>query len=319
MTFHQPFFLSLFGLLCTVSFVQSKLTWNNTEYMFVFGDSYSSDGYNVSLGIDSPNPLITTSDGNTWVEYLSQSYNITNTKTFNLAYAGATIDAAFVPPYLPTVYSIVDQVTEFDTYLASGPPGATWNSSNSLFVTWIGLNDVGNSVAWTNVSHPELHTTILNRLFTQMEVLYTKGARSFLFLSVPPTNRAPVFYSQGEDVTSLMAYLIADYNYQLTGFINQFKANHTDINMAELFDTQVVFNTLLDNAATFGFVNTTGYCGAYINGTANKTTQVEGCAPVSSYFWLNTLHPVYTVHDILAKSISTFLSGYLGGGFPITF
>ena len=30
--------------------------WNATEYMFVFGDSYTADGYNISAGVNSPTP-----------------------------------------------------------------------------------------------------------------------------------------------------------------------------------------------------------------------------------------------------------------------
>lgn len=36
--------------------VASAIPWNTTEYMFVFGDSYTTDGYNISAGINSPNP-----------------------------------------------------------------------------------------------------------------------------------------------------------------------------------------------------------------------------------------------------------------------
>lgn len=36
--------------------VASAIPWNVTEYMFVFGDSYTADGYNVSAGINSTDP-----------------------------------------------------------------------------------------------------------------------------------------------------------------------------------------------------------------------------------------------------------------------
>jgi hypothetical protein len=36
----------------------------------------------------------------------------------------------------------VDQVSQFDEYLASHPAGANWNSTNSLFAFWIGINDL---------------------------------------------------------------------------------------------------------------------------------------------------------------------------------
>ncbi|KAF8447306.1 hypothetical protein L210DRAFT_2789471 [Boletus edulis BED1] len=110
-----------YGLLAlAASFsIASAIPWNATEYMFVFGDSYTTDGYNISAGINSPEPGYTSSNGPNWVEFWTSTYNQTAVKTFNLAYGGATIDGALVPPYLPTVLSVVDQVSEFNEYLAS--------------------------------------------------------------------------------------------------------------------------------------------------------------------------------------------------------
>ena len=88
------------------------------------------------------------------------TYNITNTKVFNLASGGATIDSKLVTPYEPTVLyavftaydeitaltffrsSIVDQVSQFNEFLAPRPAGAQWSSDDSLFAIWIGINDV---------------------------------------------------------------------------------------------------------------------------------------------------------------------------------
>jgi phospholipase/lecithinase/hemolysin len=152
------------------------------------------------------------------------------------------------------------------------------------------------------------HTTF------QVENIYEKGGRAFLFLTVPPTNRAPLWIEQGTEWTTKMADAIADYNGQLASRVKAFQANHTDLAQVVLFDTGSVFNTLLDNAETFGYVNITGYCEAYANGIAGTTTQVLPCAPLAnylcvsfilwgkssvlrgSYSWLNTLHPLYTVH-----------------------
>lgn len=297
------------GLLCSSSFV-SALSWSATEYMFVFGDSYTTDGYNVAAGINSPVPGYTSSDGQNWVQFLTGTYNQRAVKTFDLAYGGATIDGALVPPYLPTVLSVVDQVAQFNKYLAPRPAGATWSSTNSLFAVWIGINDVGNSFGWTNITRVEFYGTLMDRLFSQVEDLYSKGARSFLFLTVPPTNRAPLYIQQGSKAAAQMGTDIAEYNKQLTQSVRTFKSKHRDLDTVTVVDTQPIFNTLLNEWQTFGFVNVTGYCAAYENATPTPTYQVEGCAPVSSYFWLNTLHPLFTVHNILAKAISTALSGY---------
>lgn len=117
----------------------------------------------------------------------------------------------------------------------------------------------------------------------QVETLYSSGARSFLFLTVPPTNRAPLLIQSGSYATEGIKASIADYNMQLASYVSKFKAKHRDLDQVTVFDTQPVFNTLLDNPETFGYVNVTGYCDAYANGTPSTTTQVAGCAPVSSY------------------------------------
>ncbi|KDR73729.1 hypothetical protein GALMADRAFT_228181 [Galerina marginata CBS 339.88] len=286
----------------------AKLAWKDTKFLVTFGDSYTTDGFNITNGPDSPVPGFTSSNGPNWVQALGSTYNVANTKVFNLASGGATIDAALVPPFQPTVLSIVDQVTQFKKFLAPKPVGAKWSSNNTLFAFWIGINDVGNSFGWTNITQPQFYTVLMNRLTTQLEELYDNGARSFLFLTVPPTDRAPLFLQQGPAVVAKLRPFLANYNSQLRTTAQKFQARHRDIQQAIVFDTQPVFNTLLDNARTFGFVNTTGWCEAYENGTPSQTTQVLPCAPVSNYFWLNSLHPLFTVHNSLALSISTTLS-----------
>ena len=117
----------------------------------------------------------------------------------------------------------------------------------------------------------------------QVEELYQDGARSFLFLTVPPTNRAPLLIEQGPTQVAKITASLADYNKQLMQNVHAFQAKHNDLDQVTVFDTRPVFNTLLDNAQALGFVNSTGFCEAYQNGTPNHTTQTAPCAPVSSY------------------------------------
>ncbi|KAF8912193.1 hypothetical protein CPB84DRAFT_761365 [Gymnopilus junonius] len=286
----------------------AKLAWKDTKFLVTFGDSYTTDGFNITTGPNSPDPGFVSSNGPNWVEALGSTFNVAGTKVFNLASGGATIDAALVPPYLPTVLSVVDQVTQFKQFLASKPEDAQWSSNNTLFAIWIGINDVGNSFGWTNITQPQFYSVLMNRLTTQLDELYDLGARSFLVLTVPPTDRAPLILQQGPSVVAKFKPLLANYNAQLSSTVKKFQASHRNIETAIVFDTQPVFNTLLDNASTFGFVNITGFCEAYENGTPSQTTQIAPCAPVSNYFWLNTLHPLFTVHNMLAHAISTVLS-----------
>ncbi|KAI0312369.1 hypothetical protein OF83DRAFT_1067267 [Amylostereum chailletii] len=303
-----PTVVAALALVGFVVLADARLTWGDTKFLFTFGDSYTTDGFNISAGVDSPVPGFTSSNGPNWVQFLGGLYNVTDTKVFNLASGGATIDAALVTPFEPTVLSIVDQVAQFTDILAPKPEGASWSGNNTLFAVWIGINDVGNSFGWTNVTQVDFHKVLMARLFGQIEDLYQSGARSFLFLTVPPTNRAPLLVEQGPASVQAITSALADYNQQLQDNVAAFQANHTDLDQVVVFDTRPIFNTLLDNADAFGFVNATGFCDAYQNGTPEMTTQTAGCAPVSSYFWLNTLHPLFTVHSILAHALSTVLS-----------
>lgn len=116
-----------------------------------------------------------------------------------------------------------------------------------------------------------------------MEKLYDSGARSFLFLTVPPTNRAPLILEQGSTAVNKISTALDDYNTQLAANVQAFKNAHRDLDQVTVFDTRPVFNLLLDNANTLGFVNSTGFCDAYQNGTPDANTQIAPCAPVSSY------------------------------------
>jgi len=287
------------------------LTWETTEFMFVFGDSYTTTGFNISAGVNSVDPGFVASNGPNWVQTVRDTYNVANTKIFDLASGGATTDAKLVTPFEPTVLSFVDQVAQFDSILAPKPAGAQWSSDNSLFAIMIGINDVGNSWSWTNVTQSGFHMTLLDRYFGLVEDLFSHGARSFLFINVPAIDRAPLFVNdaQGAGATAKIRNSLADYNRQFASRVANFKAAHSaDLDQVVLVDSNRLFNTLVDNANVLGFVNSTGFCAAYENGTPSTTTQIDPCLPVSNYLWLNSLHPVFPVHNSLAHLITTALS-----------
>lgn len=133
------------------------------------------------------------------------------------------------------------------------------------------------------VAPPVADTANFTFSLGQVEILYQDGARSFLFLTVPPTNRSPLILQQGFNSVPLITAALADYNAQLADSVRAFQDSHSDLDQVTVFDTQPIFNTLLDNADAFGFANSTGFCEAYQNGTPGQTTQIAPCAPVSSY------------------------------------
>lgn len=129
----------------------------NIKNIFAFGDSYTSTGFNISgTQPKSGNPFgdpsfsgKTSSNGPNWLEFLAARYNASEVMTYNLAYAGATTDAALAKPIFPKdARSFSNQVRDdfFPTYGSRGRVDAklrnVWGAEDSLFSIFIGINDV---------------------------------------------------------------------------------------------------------------------------------------------------------------------------------
>jgi phospholipase/lecithinase/hemolysin len=249
--------------------------WSNVKHLFVFGDSYTQTGFNVTSTQPSssnpfgnpPYPGWTSSNGPNWVGFLTTTYNASTLLTYNMAYGGATVDSTLVTPYAPTVISMKDQVlTEFLPTYGSYPASAPWTSESSLFAFFIGINDVGNSW-WLN--NNTLYDTIFSTYASLLSDVYTTGARNFLFLSVPPVNLAPLTLNQddGGYATENEGKVILEWNKRLSAMVEAFQANHSGTT-AFVHDTWGLYNAVIEDPGAYeqtaGLKNVTGYCEAYM-------------------------------------------------------
>ncbi|KAI5838829.1 GDSL lipase/esterase [Morchella snyderi] len=290
--------------------------FKNLKYLFTLGDSYTASGFNLTNGSPLPtsgNPLgnpvypgWTSANGPNWVDYLTVEFNKTELLTYNLAYGGATIDADLVTPYIPTVLSLKDQVEGlFVPILGPKPSYAPWKSSDSLFLIWIGINDIGGS--YWNGDFENFHTVLMDEYFALIEQLYTTGARNFVFVNVPPVDRSPLTIGQGAQSVALEAEALESYNGMVETRVKALKKAHKDV-WAQVFDSSKLFNKILDHPSEYGLKNTTGYCESYQNGTPAQDTLYDECLiPVNEYFWLNSLHPTAPVHKVMAKELAKTL------------
>ena len=131
-------------------------------HTFSSGDSYTATGFNTTTGPqpnlgsplgNPPYPGYTSSNGPNWVGFLSTTYNESFILTYNFACDGATMDSRLVPPYLPTVVSMKQQVqNDFLPTYGNQPSFTPWASDDSLFAFFIGINDIGNSYTQKNES-----------------------------------------------------------------------------------------------------------------------------------------------------------------------
>ncbi|KAK8115978.1 hypothetical protein PG984_012480 [Apiospora sp. TS-2023a] len=282
--------------------------WNGVKHAFVLSPSPTNPLGNPGY------PGYTSSNGPNWVDYLTVKYNASLLQTYNLAVGGATVDSDLVKPYKPEVLSVKQQVQDvfLPTYAASSA-SVQWTGGDSLFAFWIGINDVGNSY-WQDDT-PSLNRQIFAVYADVVRRLYKDaGARNFLFLNVPPVDRSPLTVGQGATAIEREAADIAAFNALTAALAADLAAEGKAKDKANVwtYDVDALFTEVLDRpaayAATAGYVNTTGFCAAYQNGTPKQDTLDPACGvPVNEYFWLNNLHPTYPMHDVVAEQVATAL------------
>jgi hypothetical protein len=191
-------------------------------------------------------------------------YNASTLLTYDLAYGGATIDSALVAPYLPTVSSVAEQIENewFPAYAAPSPL-ASWNSDDTLFAIFDGINDVGNSW-WGN--YTAMNNAIYSVYRGLVEELYQAGARNFAFLNVPPVDRSPLMLADDVLDRSTEHMDIVSWNNDLLKMAQSLKTDKPDVNVFTI-DTNKIFTQVLNNPASYPqtalYKNTTAFCDAY--------------------------------------------------------
>lgn len=117
-------------------------------------------------------------------------------------------------------------------------------------MVWIGINDIGYSYSLsrgfpslTNSLFPTLQPSIFDTYTNVVTALYASGARNFLFMGIPPTNRTPLVTSYGAPAQALFTTNVMNYNTQLFNFVNSMPTALPGTNVV-LYDTQPFFNTV---------------------------------------------------------------------------
>ena len=198
------------------------------------------------------------------MDFLATTYNESYVRTYNLAYGGATVDSDLVAPYEPTVISMKEQVEDLfiPTYSAK-PESAPWTGDDTLFLFWIGINDVGNSY-WED--YDELYDNIFVVYRDLVDQISQAGGKNFLFINVPPVDQSPLTAEQGADSQALEATAIESFNSRINDLASEVQAADEGAGVMQ-FDSAAVFAEVLadptSHAETAGYKNTTEYCEDY--------------------------------------------------------
>ncbi|KAL8280784.1 hypothetical protein RQP46_006788 [Phenoliferia psychrophenolica] len=273
----------------------TPFSWKQISYIYGFGDSYTTNGWGPQNGVLTPSSHATFSGGPNWINYLESTFNKSNILLRDLAYGGATINSSLVYPGNTGIKSLADQasftVGEFVQYFSPSPRGIKWSGKNSLFATWIGINDNFRSSFWTNTTNPAFHKTELDNWMALQIKLYNTGARNFLVLTVPPIDRTPYCIGGGAALQAQVNATVTDFNSQLYKYATAFKRSRSGVNLL-WFDAHAAFGEILDNATAAGFKDTGGGCDVYNRpGTSANEYNSQQCQyPLPDYFWLNSFH-----------------------------
>ncbi|KAI9243733.1 hypothetical protein BDA99DRAFT_529907 [Phascolomyces articulosus] len=272
--------------------------WNNIDTLFVFGDSYSyvegrlgtkefSWNNFTSPGAVHHDPILvnkTSANGPNWAEYLTDCYEglpqRCHKKLYDIAFAGADIDPVLITKHHPYTISFVEQIEQWKENMVHAVP---WKTQNTLATFWMGINDVGDTSSWTNISFPTFYNELIDIYFNHVDKVYDQNVRSFLFFNVPPRHRSP-----GGDNNTTYANIIQTFNTVLNEHIGVFQSKHTDAHVM-LINAFDLFNKYLDNAEELGFKDISNFCPNSTAPDINTNYESYGCLPPYEYFWLSKL------------------------------
>ncbi|KAE9366829.1 carbohydrate esterase family 16 protein [Stipitochalara longipes BDJ] len=264
------------------------------KYLVSFGDSYSQTGFSITGAKPSTsNPIgnpafpgYTTTNGNNWITYLLHPSTASTLLSYNFASGGATTDASLVKPFQSTVLSLIDQVSLFTTHL-SPLPSSSLTATNTLFAIWIGVNDVGN--AFGNANWGTLSQTIVSQYLSQVQKLYSSGARNFLFLTVPPIQKTPLVLAESNNTQVQEGAGVDTYNTLLKAGVKDFEAKNDGV-VTWVLDTSAPFLEAINDPKSYGAKDATCYNG---DGT--------------SCLWFNNYHPGQAIHKLVAAGVAALV------------
>jgi len=168
---------------------------------------------------------------------------------------------------------------QFVPNVGQKPDWAPWTSKETLFVTWVGINDL----AYDPDTDPLLKT-----LFEFQTHLHEVGARNFLFIDCPPIDRSPALtrFTRKGNGSSTSRY--ADWNAALRSLIISFASEYPE-STTLIYSAHATFTRVLDDPVGHGF------------------HEANAAREAGKGIWMDHLHPTSKMHDFVAKDLAAFL------------
>lgn len=268
--------------------------------IIAFGDSLS-DNQNVYNASDWTLPNSNTwflgrfSNGQNWVEYLSNNLNLP-LYDWAVGGAGVTTQDLVIP-------GVVEQVQSWTQYMQKAP---NYQPQNTLFTMLIGGNDL--------VNYNSTVAQVMSGETQAVQALINAGARNILILTLPDVSKAPVFTIKTNGAA--VAAEVIDLNNQLAAMVNNLQSQYGSNLNIQLFDTYSLFNDVLNNPANYNVTNTDTSClnintDSTLNYMETQSPRAACTNPDTFVFW-DTLHPTTHTHKVLAAAVTSFVEANFG-------
>jgi phospholipase/lecithinase/hemolysin len=163
--------------------------------------------------------------GENWVGYLTETYNRTFIETYDFAVGGATINGSIVASATPMDVQIT---TLFESKYSSA---TFWNGKDSLFLVFIGINDIIKTYATDNETTEV--PVLMDAYRALLSNLYANGARKFMLVNIPPLDRSPNIEALGSTAVAEFAAAVLVYNRALVPMVKKFRATKPGVRSLE--------------------------------------------------------------------------------------
>ncbi|KAH7909635.1 hypothetical protein BJ138DRAFT_206591 [Hygrophoropsis aurantiaca] len=260
-------------------------TFDLIRNLVIFGDSYCDVDYKRTsprptqeepLGVKFPGVPFVEDGKPNWIGHLlNMDISSPRKLVYNFATGGDRVPG--VGLQIENRFLCMDGVGTKPNWLSS-----QWSETDTLFVTWVGINDLVLLHRFLRMAEQGLEQTI-TLLFGYQEDLYKAGARNFLFFDIPPIYRCPWF--QGSK--PVKQSLIVQWNEILMNKARSFANEHPDITVL-VFSSWDTFTRVLDDPVTAMF-------------DVDDPSKKGG-------IWFDELHPTSKMHEIIARDLYSFLS-----------
>ncbi|WP_017299963.1 SGNH/GDSL hydrolase family protein [Nodosilinea nodulosa] len=270
----------------------------------IFGDSLSDPGNLFELtGFFPPFPYFEGqfSNGDIWVDYLTDDLGFGPDQVQNFAVGGATTGRdngldPLIGALTGTTSNLPGLLDEVDSYL--GTLGNAPANPDSLYVVWAGANDLFNLPS-DPAAIPAFLANAVQNVATTITTLAQRGADTFLVPNLPNLGLTPRAMGDGNSVEATM--LSSAFNAGLANALTTLDQNPQlaiDIIPVDIFG---LTNEILGEPAEYGFTNVTD----------PLLGQLELQNP--GFFWWDQQHPTTRVHDLLSDIFQSNLAeaGYL--------